>query len=599
MSSARSPAPADAWVRETRRFLVGALVFLSFLAGASLLGIRAATKWALWQHALRMEAEVRAFAELSAGAARPDFVYGVDPRLGSLLRGHGALQAALFGSDGTLLSQAAFLPAAPLAPVRLEPDEIPRGDAILVTRTRVGHTDAVGAAAAVDGGGRIVRVLYDAGPVVAAERMLAVFTVAIPAGAVLLVVLVAPLARRLLGPLRALAETARGAEGLVTAQPESEGPGAALSTFRRTIEELRRRTEDLERMRRDAESRADELAVTAETLVRSHPGGLLVIRAGGELREVNPRARELLALPAAPATGPAIEALRDWPSLGDAVARVLAGEPTLAQEAAGPGDSEARRIAVTAVPVVDARANLLGALVFLEDRTSVRRLERELSFRRELAALGEMSAGIAHEFRNATATILGYARLAGAAADEPARARHLERLRAEAEHVARVTGDFLLFARPEQVQLEEVDLGALAEEVVAEASASSPGVSVEVAGELPVLTADGALLRRALGNLVRNGAEAAGAGGRVVIGGERTPEGAALVRVEDSGPGVGPEALPRLFVPFSSSKPGGTGLGLSLVAKIAALHGATVSAGRSGTLGGASFTIAFPRPPAG
>lgn len=596
MSSPGSRPTAARWALETRRFVAGAFVFLLFLAGASLLGIRAATKWALGQNVLRMEAEVRAFAELDADAPRSPGAFGVDPRLARLLRGHAAIQAAVFAKDGTLLSQAAFLPAAPLVPVRLEPDEIPRDDSLLVTRTRIGSVEAVGASIRVDGGARVVRVLYEARAVAAAERMITVFTVAIPSGAILLAVLVVPLVRRLLAPLEELAETARGAEGLLDAEPGAEGPGAALSTFRRTIDELRKRTEDLDRMRRTAEERADELAVTADTLVRSHPGGLLVVDAGGGLRELNARARELLA-PAELRRGAAAEeALAGWPAIGAAAARALAGEPTIGQEVVAPDATASPRLAVTAVPVVDAGARLLGALVFLEDRTAVKRLERELSFRRELAALGEMSAGIAHEFRNATAAILGYARLAGAAEEPEARSRHLARLRTEAEHVARVTGDFLLFARPERVEAGPVDLAALAEEVAEEARATSPGLTVEVASDPIVLTADGALLRRALGNLVRNAAEAAGPEGRVSVRGERAPDGTVLLAVEDSGPGLSPEALARLFVPFSSTKPGGTGLGLSLVAKIAALHGATVSPGRSESLGGASFRVAFPPP---
>ena len=113
-------------------------------------------------------------------------------------------------------------------------------------------------------------------------------------------------------------------------------------------------------------------------------------------------------------------------------------------------------------------------------------------------------------------------------------------------------------------------------------------------GELVEIDADAALVRRALVNLVRNAAEAAGEEGRVVVRGERTPEGGFALIVEDSGPGVAPGAVPKLFVPFSSTKAGGTGLGLSLVAKIAALHGADVSAARSEALGGASFRVSFP-----
>jgi signal transduction histidine kinase len=586
--------PVQGWIREVRRFVVGGLLFVLFLAGASLLGIRSATAWALRQNELRLEAEARAVAEASARLGESSIAIGGDPRVIELLRSHQVVQAAVFDSAGTLLSQAGFLPEATLVPVRLSLEEIPKGRDPVLTRTVSGSGPAIAATLKIDNGARILRVLYDASSVVAAERMVTVFTFAIPAGAVVLVLVVAPVLKRLLGPLQALAETARGAEGLVGEEASPGGPHAAVATFQRTIDELRRRSLELEDMRRSAEARADALAVTSETLVRSHPGGLLVVAASGVLAEANTPAQKLLGLSAASVGTPAPEALAEWPPVAEAAARALTGEPTLAREVMRGDVTSGRQVAVTAVPVVGAAGTLLGALVFLEDRTAVKKLERELSFRRELASLGEMSAGIAHEFRNATAAILGYARLAGTAADPESRQRHLARIRAEAEHVARVTGDFLLFARPERLQVAPVDLAGLVDEVVAEGRATSPKARFSVEGDLPVRAADAALLRRALVNLVRNAAEAAGEDGLILVRGESTPDAAFVLTVEDSGPGVAPEAIAKLFVPFSSTKADGTGLGLSLVAKIASLHGAIVTAGRSDALGGASFRIAFP-----
>jgi signal transduction histidine kinase len=226
---------------------------------------------------------------------------------------------------------------------------------------------------------------------------------------------------------------------------------------------------------------------------------------------------------------------------------------------------------------------------------STTRLERELSSQRELARLGEMSAGIAHEFRNATGTILGYVRLAGKTEDATARARHLAAVGAEAEHVARVTGDFLFFARPERLDLSPTDVGALVTEIAEEPPVVAPPVDVAVEGTFGTATIDAALFRRALVNLVRNACEAATR--RVVLRGETGPGGWLAVAVEDDGPGVGAELLPKLFTPFFSTKESGTGLGLALVAKIAVLHAGEVSVGRSGPLGGARFVLSVPRTP--
>lgn len=227
---------------------------------------------------------------------------------------------------------------------------------------------------------------------------------------------------------------------------------------------------------------------------------------------------------------------------------------------------------------------------------STTRLQRELSSQRELARLGEMSAGIAHEFRNATSTILGYARLAGQTDDAAARARHLTAIGAEAEHVARVTGDFLFFARPERLDIQETEVGPLVEEMAAEQTRLTPSVAVGVEGTFGAAAIDVALFRRALVNLLRNACEAAA--GRVVLRGEPAGEESVQVAVEDDGPGVAPEVLPKLFTPFFSTKEAGTGLGLALVAKIAVLHQGGISVSRSAPLGGARFVLTVPRRPA-
>ena len=355
---------------------------------------------------------------------------------------------------------------------------------------------------------------------------------------------------------------------------------------------------ELEELRRSEQRRADALAVTAETLVRSHPGGLLVVDAAGLLAEANGPARAVLDLGPGDVGRPAAEALADVPALASAAERARAGTPTLSTEFALGDDTGGRLLEVIAVPILDAGQSVLGALLFVEDRTQTRKLEREVSSRRELAALGEMSAGIAHEFRNATGTILGWARLAARTEDAHQRARHLEAIQHEAEHVARVTGDFLFFARPEHFETAPCDVGALVREIAAEQKALTPAVDVSVAGTFAPAQADAALVKRALVNLVKNACEAAQSrpgGGRVLLFGRGRGGGdRAASPSRTTGRACRTTPPPKLFVPFYSTKEAGTGLGLALVAKIAALHRGSVSVERSVALGGARFVLSLP-----
>ena len=116
-----------------------------------------------------------------------------------------------------------------------------------------------------------------------------------------------------------------------------------------------------------------------------------------------------------------------------------------------------RVLGVTATAAMGADGRFLGVLALFTDLSEVRRLEARVALARHLADLGEVSAGAAHEFRNAAAAIDGYADLG---LRHPERAgEHLKAIRREAQEMSRVTSDFLLFARPEGFSPEAVALG--------------------------------------------------------------------------------------------------------------------------------------------
>ncbi|MEO6325071.1 MAG: ATP-binding protein [Thermoanaerobaculia bacterium] len=604
MKSGGSLAAAGRFEREIRNFVVGGLLFLLFLSGLSLVVLRNLAAWGESEYLERVTGSTRAAAGRLAVTDEPTLALTSDAPTADLLKDVSARSAALYDEEGNLLSTASYLPDAS-APRRLELRVAP-GETATAPLAREDPPLLV-VATSFRGGTRILRVGFDASVLALARRNVRLISVVVPVSALVLGILVVPFLRRLLRPFDALTETARGAGPLVTPREgaslapterreEPDEAEQAIRTFVRTIEELKRSSQELEELRRRETERADALAITAETLVRSHPGGLLVVDADERLSQANGPAMELLELPVGALGGLAKDVL-PWEPILEALDRARSRIPTLGQEFATGDSTGGRRFALTAVPVVNALGIPLGTILFIEDRTTTNRLQHELSRRRELSALGEMSAGIAHEFRNATATILGYARLAAATEDRSARERHLLAIRTEAEHVARVTGDFLFFARPELIAMVPTRLRALVEEIVGEEGVSAPRVSFELYGTFGLTPIDPPLLRRALVNLIRNAQEAACAGGRagrVTIRGEEGPEGEVWLAVEDDGPGIEPSAESKLFVPFFSTKESGTGLGLALVAKIAALHGGSIAAERSTALGGARFVFRFP-----
>ena len=222
-----------------------------------------------------------------------------------------------------------------------------------------------------------------------------------------------------------------------------------------------------------------------------------------------------------------------------------------------------------------------------------------MQLRENLAALGELSAGMAHEFKNALATISGYAQmicaenLSGEAGD------YANRILEQTRSITHVVTEFLRYARPLDIVNEQVDLRGVVERVITELAEANPETKLNWEGEFGNVLGDEGLLRQALLNLARNAAQACAAaegGGRVAIKGEtvRAEEsGLQRITVVDNGPGIPEEALAKIFRPFYTTKAEGTGLGLAVVQKIILQHGGQVEA-RNWPDGGAAFTITLP-----
>jgi signal transduction histidine kinase len=222
-----------------------------------------------------------------------------------------------------------------------------------------------------------------------------------------------------------------------------------------------------------------------------------------------------------------------------------------------------------------------------------------MRLKENLAALGEMSAGIAHEFKNSLATISGYAQMIRSET-KPAEIREsADKILDQTRALAHVVTEFLRFAKPLEISYETIAMKSLVERVAEELHETIPQCQVTCEGAFEELPGDEALIRQALLNLARNGAEAAreaGAEPRVMMSGTIEDLGGRRwqrVCVSDNGPGIPQEDLPKIFLPFYTTKSEGTGLGLAVVQKVALQHGGSIEArNRSG--GGAEFLLWLP-----
>jgi signal transduction histidine kinase len=259
----------------------------------------------------------------------------------------------------------------------------------------------------------------------------------------------------------------------------------------------------------------------------------------------------------------------------------------------------ATHLGVTVSPLFDNDGNVHGAICLFTDLTAVKNLEEQLRLKESLATVGELTAGIAHEFRNGLATIHGYSKLFDLKALPDAYRTYVEGIRAEAESLNQVVTNFLNFARPAQLTLGPVDLRGVCERAAEElrAEARTLGGDITVRGDFGTLEGDEVLLRQAFSNLLRNAVEACADASLapVILVKSEVDATQRLMRivVDDNGPGIQAAQREQVFRPFFTSKRNGTGLGLALVQKIIVFHNGRITVGTS-PLGGASLQVSLP-----
>jgi len=236
-----------------------------------------------------------------------------------------------------------------------------------------------------------------------------------------------------------------------------------------------------------------------------------------------------------------------------------------------------------------------------EANRNLKQAQEEARRAERLAALGQLSAGLAHEIRNPLGVIKGSAELLRQKLDkaDPLAQELAGYIYTEVNRVSALVGRFLDFARPSQLELRPVELSGLVERclktVTEQGACARVTIVRDFAPGLPPVALDQDLCEQVFTNLLMNACEAMGEqGGELKVRIRRAPEeGAVAVEVEDSGPGVAPEMKEQIFNPFVTTKKTGVGLGLAIVSKIVDAHGGSVKL-VSPPNHGACFRVTFP-----
>jgi two-component system sensor histidine kinase HydH len=397
-------------------------------------------------------------------------------------------------------------------------------------------------------------------------------------------------------------QNARRTDKEVASQtPRTQNPSAFMAaSMQGVIQKLRDQEKELERLHRIEKERAAHSERLSEEVTRNMPAGLLVVNATGIISSANPAAEQALGIRALGFRRYS-EALGEASELTRLVTECLTEGKIFRREQVqhATPSGERRHLGVTISPIRKGNEKINGAICLLSDLTELAALQQQMQLKENLAALGELSAGIAHEFKNALATISGYAQMIRAEELGGEASDYADRILEQTRNITHVVTEFLKYARPLDIGNEPVPLKTVVERVISDVADAKPAVQVRSEGVFGNVPGDEGLLRQALLNLVRNAAEACAdnaTGGQVLLKGEfvQAVDGSSQrIAILDNGPGIENAALSKLFRPFYTTKADGTGLGLAVVQKIIVQHGGQVEACNRPE-GGAAFIVTLP-----
>lgn len=332
---------------------------------------------------------------------------------------------------------------------------------------------------------------------------------------------------------------------------------------------------------RAASSSLSRIKAFSDSLVENMPIGLAAVSGAGELTAFNQAAEAILALNAGEVLGkPAREVL---PEGFGAILRELGTARVFIEReiacAVPPGKTLPLEVIATALREEDGAFS--GYVLLFRDMTEMRRLQQEIARSRRLASIGSLAAGVAHEIRNPLSSIKGFATyFRERYRDNPEDQETAEVMIQEVDRLNRVITQLLDFARPMTLVRAPVAPQALIRHALkmVEAQAREKGITVtaDLAPDIGAAALDADRIGQVLLNLCLNAIAALEAGGTLHIRLTQPEEGMVRIDIADSGAGIPAEDLPRVFDPYFTTKPAGTGLGLPVVQKIVEAHGGSI-----------------------
>jgi PAS domain S-box-containing protein len=404
--------------------------------------------------------------------------------------------------------------------------------------------------------------------------------------------------------------------------------GAMLETFQGLVRQLKEKELELEKLKGEAEQRAAHVESYNENILQSVASGVITFDRDRRITTFNPAAERVLGITRQEALGKTCQEvfvqgsqidrlLEEALTHGVAITRqefeIQRPQPRVEPDRAPKPDRI--WVGVSTSLLRDRDGRIIGATFVFTDLTEIKHLQEQIELKRRLTVLGEMSAGIAHEFRNFMGTIMGFAKLLSKRLEpKDTRQMMVQAITQEIQAMDRLIEQLLSFGRHTEVNLVPVDLEQFLHKGLLQALSASggaarsvaehnrPKLTVEIPPGLPKVEMDEMLMRQAMSNLFLNALEAMPHGGELRVAARVSDQeadrvsgkaGEVIVEISDTGIGIPKDKLDKIFLPFFTTKEKGTGMGLALVHKIILSHNGRIEV-ESAEGRGTTFRIYLP-----
>ncbi|WP_283163605.1 two-component system sensor histidine kinase AtoS [Brenneria tiliae] len=319
-----------------------------------------------------------------------------------------------------------------------------------------------------------------------------------------------------------------------------------------------------------------------ELIIESAADGVISIDNYGKITMCNPAAQEISGYRHEELIGKHYKSVFDKEGFKSPVLDTLThGVGHVGVELDYPAKEKILHIKASSSQLRNAEGEIIGALVIFTDLTAQKQMQKQIERAERLATLGELMAGVAHEVRNPLTAISGFVQYLKEGEREPQRVEYINIILKEVRSINNVIQQLLDFARPHPHRYQRISINPLIRETLVlvhtHGMDNRVNFTITLDETLPDIEADAELLKQVILNLMINAVQAIPARGEITVSTRQCGDDKLQIKIRDSGTGISPDVMKKIFTPFFTTKPAGTGLGLAIAQRIIAAHNGDIT----------------------